>query len=46
MPSFSRSGPCIVAIAGGKTFIFDAGTNGARNFGLMQLDFSTMKLFL
>ena len=43
MPSFSRSGPCVVAIAGGKTFIFDAGTNGARNFGLMQLDFSTIE---
>ena len=43
MPSSTRSGPCVVAIAGNKSFIFDAGTNGARNFGLMGLNYSSIE---
>lgn len=37
-----RSGPCIGVLAGQKTFIFDAGTNGSQN--LMPMGFPTAKV--
>ncbi len=36
MPDRLRSGPCVAVIAGERMFIFDAGTNGARNLGLLR----------
>jgi ribonuclease Z len=38
MPSNTRSGPCIAVIANEKIFIVDAGTDGVRNLGRMQLN--------
>jgi len=35
MPSASRSGSCVAIIAGGKIFLVDTGTNGARNLNRM-----------
>ena len=37
MPSGNRSGPCVAVIAGGKLFLVDTGTNGARNINRMGL---------
>ena len=35
MPAPNASGPCVVVVAGSKTFVVDAGTDGARNMGRM-----------
>jgi len=36
LPDRSRSGPCVAVAAGEHLFVFDAGTAGARNLGLMR----------
>ena len=38
LPDPKRSGACVAVIAGGKMFIVDAGTNGARNLGRLRYD--------
>ncbi len=37
MPDPNRSGPCIAVVAGGKVYIFDAGTGGSRTLGQMRI---------
>ncbi len=37
LPDPKRSGACVAVVAGGKLFIVDAGTNGARNLARMRL---------
>jgi ribonuclease Z len=36
LPDRNRSGPCVAVAAGKRLFVFDAGTGGARNLGLMR----------
>jgi len=36
LPDRLRSGPCVAVAAGTRLFVFDAGTNGVRNLGLMR----------
>ena len=43
MPSADRSGPCVAVIAGGKLFLVDTGTNGARNILRMGLDLGAVE---
>ena len=38
MPDPKRSGACVAVIADGTFFVFDAGTNGARNLNRMGLN--------
>ncbi|MFM9862625.1 MAG: MBL fold metallo-hydrolase [Micropepsaceae bacterium] len=37
MPAADRSGPCVVVIAGKRTFVVDAGTGGVRTLARMGL---------
>jgi ribonuclease Z len=36
LPDKKRSGACVAVVAGGKMFVVDAGTNGARNLNAMR----------
>jgi len=36
LPDPKRSGACVAVVAGGKIFVVDAGTNGARNLNAMR----------
>jgi ribonuclease Z len=36
LPDKKRSGACVAVVAGGKIFVVDAGTNGARNLNSMR----------
>ena len=36
LPDKKRSGACVAIVAGGKIFVVDAGTNGARNLNAMR----------
>lgn len=46
MPAADRSGPCVVVIAGKRTFVIDAGTGGARTFARMGLQPGTIERVL
>jgi ribonuclease Z len=37
LPDPQRSGPCVAIVAGGKLFVVDAGSSGARNMGPLGL---------
>jgi ribonuclease Z len=36
MPDPKRSGPCVAVVAGGKIFVVDAGTGGAKNLARLR----------
>ncbi len=38
LPDINRSGPCVAVQAGDHLYVFDAGTNGARNLGRFFVD--------
>ncbi|WP_420439859.1 MBL fold metallo-hydrolase [Candidatus Palauibacter sp.] len=38
LPDINRSGPCVAVQAGEHLYLFDAGTNGARNLGRFFVD--------
>ncbi len=47
LPDRLRSGPCVAVIVGERIFIFDAGSNSARNLGLMRFPLGNIEaLFL
>ncbi len=43
LPDRLRSGPCVAVVAGERMFVFDAGSNGARNLGLLRFPLSSIE---